>query len=115
MTVLNSYERMTYDGTFIEIVFIFSAVFAVICLIFTIVAVCFGDYGTSAISGVAALILVVFASLIGDRALEKHTEYEVIVEDYNEIFERGFEIVEQRGEIVVIRKADADEKEESDK
>lgn len=61
--------------------------------------------GASAIGG---LILVVISGLAiwgtYDVDAVKYVKHEVIVNDYNEVFKQGYEVVDQDGKITTIRK-----------
>lgn len=54
---------------------------------------------------VSAILAVVFGLMTAWIAeTGPNVKYEAIVNDYNEVYEQGYEIVDQRGEITIIRK-----------
>lgn len=106
MIILNQYETFTNKGTLIDV----SAFLAVIVLIVSVVlfigGAITGKLGVAFGALTAGITSVFFIWLVFDYVTERHTEYEVIVEDFNEIYEQGYEILGQRGEIFIIKKKD---------
>ncbi|MFD2704665.1 hypothetical protein [Salibacterium lacus] len=50
------------------------------------------------------IIITLIGGLFLTQSVVIETRYEAIVDDYNEVYEQGYEIVDQRGEITIIRK-----------
>lgn len=59
---------------------------------------------------VLSLLLISTGSVIFYFAanVEMKQGYEVIIHDYNEVYEQGYEIIDKRGEIYTIQKVDED-------
>lgn len=60
--------------------------------------------------GVLVGIIFVIAGLYGayESIDYKPDQIEAIVTDYNEVYERGYEVVEQRGDITVLQKTESE-------
>lgn len=82
--------------------------FAILALCIVIFAFYEGEVG----AGIGALLITVFLGLfsyvsITESLVKSPTQYEVKITDYNEIYEKGYEIIEKRGDIYVIQKSEA--------
>lgn len=52
----------------------------------------------------ALAVLLLMASIVWIFVIGEEVTYDAIVTDWNEVIEQGYEIVEQNGEIVTLRK-----------
>lgn len=52
----------------------------------------------------ALAVLLLIASIVWIFVIGEEVTYDAIVTDWNEVIEQGYEIVEQNGEIVTLRK-----------
>lgn len=108
MEILNTYQTYTNAG-FIDVVFIIVILGIFFFGVGVIANLLEEEYLTGLFFLIITIALGIGAYLLSEPVYEKHTEYEVIIEDYNEVHEQGYEIVETRGEITVIKKIEEDE------
>lgn len=104
MEILNQTEVFT-NQDFLDFVFPICLVLGVVMLFCVIASVLGNDFEAVAIFSIASIIPLTIAYLMWDHVSAQHTEYEVIVTDYDEVYEKGYEIVEQRGKITIIKEA----------
>lgn len=107
MEILNT---ISGNPDFLGVVFaVFGGVIGVAMMIVSTKAYTEGDIGSSVGMFLAGFTFVAVAYLAGLDSLEKSTDqYEAIITDYNEVYQRGYEVVEQRGDITVLQKRESE-------
>ncbi|AYA77368.1 hypothetical protein DOE78_18995 [Bacillus sp. Y1] len=81
----------------------------VLIALFGFLVICAG-ISASEVAGILVGIIFVGAGLFGAYASidSSPDKVEAIVTDYNEVYERGYEVVEQRGDITVLQKRESE-------
>ncbi|WP_102271281.1 hypothetical protein [Cytobacillus massiliigabonensis] len=92
-------------GTFVGVI---TGLLAIVLLCAAIAAFYDSEFGI----GLLALLVVTATGLfsyvaISESIVKSPTQYEVRITDYNVIYEKGYEIIEKRGDIHVIQKSEA--------
>jgi hypothetical protein len=82
---------------------IFLGMIALLGLLAAITGICMED-GEAFVSGTGLVILFGILSILAFATTPERLE--VKITDFNEVYEKGYEIVEQRGAIYVIQKAE---------
>ena len=108
MEILNT-ETITNLGGWGVTLMILGLALALVGTVTMFAAMEYGDGGITLIGFVIAVSGVLIAVNFHDVGETSYTQHEVIVEDFNEIYEQGYEIVEQNGQIVTIKKEGAGE------
>lgn len=108
MEILNT-ETITNLGGWGVVFIILGFTFAIVGTVTMFSAMEYGDGGIALIGFVIAVSGVLVAVNFHDVGETSYKQHEVIVEDFNEIYEQGYEIVEQEGKIVTIKKEGAGE------
>lgn len=108
MEILFQYDTYVNSG-FIDAVFIFSLILAIASIIFALVFLHDGEIMFGSILILLSIIFAVSTYLSGSISLEKGTQYEAVITDFNEVYSQGYEIIEQRGKIYVLRKTSESE------
>lgn len=77
----------------------------VLIALFGFLVICAG-FSSNEVAGILVGIIFISAGLLGAYASidSRPDQVEAIVTDYNEVYERGYEVVEQRGDITVLQK-----------
>lgn len=107
MEILNVIEQGV--DWFLVLLSVILLVFALIVLSLMALAIKEEDY-------LPALVMFLFSAVIGALAVtgfdsefsEKPPHYEVKITDFNEVYEKGYEIIDKRGEIYVIKESEAE-------
>jgi threonine/homoserine efflux transporter RhtA len=107
LEILNTISGST---DFLGVVFaVFGGVIGVAMMIVSTKAYTEGDIGASVGMFLAGFTFVAVSYLAGLDSLQKSPDtIEAIVTDYNEVYERGYEVVEQRGDITVLQKRESE-------
>lgn len=99
MEILNTYNDAGFTG-FLTVI---SGLITLFFLGVFIAALCAREFG---ISIIPLVFTVVFGAATVDASSSTIEYTEAIVTDWNEVYEQGYEVVEQNGKIVTLRKVD---------
>lgn len=107
MEILNQTEYYVNSG-FIDGITVAGILLTLFLFISLFIALMEGEKG--AVFGYSVAVILIgfgtFSAYI--HATEKAPQYEVKISDFNEVHEKGYEVVEQRGQIYVVRKKEAE-------
>lgn len=108
MKILNQSEYYVNNGG-IDLLGILGVLATVVLIIVTLSLLLDGELGAFIVSFMLTAVIGFGTYHATDYATQTGIEYEVTIDDFNEVYEKGYEIVEKRGEIYVVRKAEESE------
>lgn len=107
MEILNE-TMVSANGVGTEVMALLFTVVTAVLFIVAIISAVEKSVGSTFAAVIGCLLFVTFASHAIQDARESVPQYEVLITDFNEVYEQGYEIVDQRGKIYIVRKSESE-------